>query len=159
MKLRLATTSLTLLSATLVNCTVSPNRPTQIPYVELLLPRGDMPAFSAPVPSNMQIQRAFAFARVSRPGVTIDVRSVLEVAQLSCVGFASCREGATTIDSRPARYIRYRISSSYPHRLELTVPFGNKAFLASVSCLTRDECDFAQRMLQRGVFAEIAVRY
>lgn len=138
-------------------CTSLNGLSSQPTYVNLLPPRGELPAFSAPIPSGFTVRRGFASARVAGDGFVIDFANLLESRQIGCEGSQSCTSGSTTVDGRAGNFIRYRTHGSYPYGLQLSVPFRDKSFYATVSCLTARDCDTAQRLIERGVFAEIAM--
>jgi hypothetical protein len=149
-------------SAVLVGCMsgLSPNPPTNLRGVTLFPPRGDSPPLSLFVPQDMAIQRSDSSVRLSRSGLLLDASISPQHVLLRCGQLSSCTEGTVSIDGRPANYIRYDESSGpRPFRFTLTVPLRKEAFILSASCASRQHCDFAERVLARAKFAEIALSY
>lgn len=128
------------------------------PYVNLIDSRGELPPFSVRLPPDMTVQRSFAAARASRPGLIIDAKSLLETAPLSCVRFSSCVQRSMVIDRRPANSIRYRTAGAYPVRLAVAIPFRNKAIVAEAQCATEQQCGLAEQILKSAVFGQIATK-
>lgn len=127
------------------------------PYVNLVDSRGELPPFSARLPTDMTISRGFASARAARPGLVIDVQSLLESNVVSCRQLAGCIQRSMIIAGRPAASIRFRAGRSYPVRLIVSVPFRDKSIVAEAQCATEQQCDVAEQILRGGVFAQIAL--
>ena len=126
------------------------------PYVNLVDSRGELPPFSVRLPQDMAVSRSFASARAVRPGLVIDVRSLLQSTALSCRQLADCVRRSMVIDGKPATAIRYRDSGTYPIRLTVAVPFRDKSIVAEAQCGTEQQCALAEQILRSGVFAQIA---
>jgi hypothetical protein len=127
------------------------------PYVNLVDSRGELPPFSVRLPRDMTVSRGFASARAQRPGLVIDVRSLLESTALTCGALAGCLQKSFTIDGKVASSIRYRSGDAYPIRLTVAVPFRDKSIVAEARCATEQQCAVAEQILRSGVFAQIAL--
>ena len=127
------------------------------PYVNLVDSRGELPPFSVRLPRDMTITRGFASARAERPGLVIDVRSVLASTALRCGDAAGCTERSMIIDGKAASAIRFQSSGPYPLRLSVAVPFRDKSIVAEALCATEQQCRVAEQMLESAVFAQIAL--
>jgi len=142
----------------LASC-VSPSVETPLgPYLNLIDSRGELPPFSVRLPQDMAVQRSFAAARASRPGLIIDAKSLLEAAPLSCARFSGCVQRSMIIDRRPANSVRYRPAGAYPLRLAVAIPFRDKAIVAEALCANEQQCRLAEQIIKSAVFGQIATK-
>lgn len=148
--------STTLLVLFVIGCVTRPFDVPLGPYTNLVDSRGELPPFSARLPRDMTVKRSFASARAERPGLVIDVRSVLLAPPVSCAGLSACLQDSITIDRRRADAIRYRAGGTYPLRLKVVVPFRDKAIVAEALCVSHQQCGIAEQILEGAVFGQIA---
>lgn len=155
MSLRIATKAIPLL--VLAGCVSTAVDIPLGPYVNLIDSRGELPPFSVRLPRDMTVSRGFASARAERPGLVIDVRSLLQSTTLSCRESAGCVQRSVIIGGKSASTIRYRSWDAYPIHLIVAIPFREKSIVAEARCVTEQQCAAAEQIFRSGVFAQIAL--